>query len=261
MHKIKISNLLIILLISTFGLSTLANADDSRVKFAIGEWQPYTGEDIANYGMATEIVTAALSAVGLKPEYRFFPWRRAEAVVGDGEFFGTFPYKETPERVGKFYFSDVLFKSSFGILIHKDNQSVSGFTYKKINDFENYSVGILAGTDAVSLPLKAAGVKIEEVKNANQNIKKLLNGRVDFIIDDRAVLYQSLQEVFANNHEKINDFKFLKKGFGEENVFGIMVSTRYPNSQEIMEKINSGLMNIRENGEYQKILTKYGFSE
>ncbi len=241
--------------------STLANSEELKVQFAIGEWEPYTGETIENYGMAAEIVTAACKPVGITPEYHFYPWKRAEMSVSDGTSFGTFPYKEIPERKDKFYFSKPLLYSSFGILMHKKNQKVSKFEFTRIEDFKNFKIGIVAGTDAVRIPLEKIGVKIEEVQDTATNIKKLEFARIDFTIDDKAVLNQALKTNYASNLEKISEFGFTKNDFGQKNEFCIMVSRNYPKSEEILEKINEGLTQIKAKGEYNKILSRYGLND
>ncbi len=231
-------------------------AEEINVKFATGEWAPYTGEKIAEHGMASEIVTAACKAVGLEAEYEFFPWKRAESVVAGGTHFGTFPYKELQEREGNFLFSETLFSSSFGIAMYKQNKGVSGFKYRTMDDLKNYTVGIVTGTDAIRLPLEKMGGKVEEVPGTEQNLKKLAAGRIDFYIDDKAVIYQALQQGYTP--EQKAEFLFSEKDFGERNDFKIMISLKYPNSKEIMAKINEGLHKIKESGEQKSILAKYG---
>lgn len=232
------------------------SAEETAVKFATGEWPPYTGAQIAGNGMATEIVKAACTAAGLKADFDFLPWKRAESVVAAGTYLGTFPYKETPERQGVYFFSEPLFSSSFGILMSKKNPKTDTFKYSQIDDLKNSSVGIVTGTDAIKLPLEKIGVRVEEVPASEQNIKKLEAGRIDFYIDDKAVIFQALKNTYTTN--QMAEFVFLENGFGEKNDFRIMISQKYPRSKELMGKINAGINTIKESGEHKKILGKYG---
>jgi len=253
MKKTVAPGLLFISMLLTYGVF----AQETGIKFAIGEWEPYTGEKIAGNGLAAEIVTAACTAVGLKAEYEFFPWKRAENNVLTGTHFATFPYKELQERLADYWFSsEKLFSSNFGVLMHKKNAKTANFKHSKPEDFNNYSVGIVTGTDAIKLPLKKAGVKVEDVPTADQNLKKLEAGRIDFYIDDKAVIFQALKKTYTA--EQMADFVFSGQGFGEKNDFKIMISQKYPNSKELMGKVNEGLNKIAETGEYKKILGKYG---
>ena len=247
---------LLCLITAIFVISSSAVFAQNKVIFAIGEWAPYTGKEMQGNGMASELVTAACNAAGLKAEYEFFPWKRAEAKVSEGSQLGTFPYKETKEREGRFLFSKTLFSSSFGIVTAKDNKKTAGFKYTKPEDLKSFSVGIVAGTDALKIPLEMAGVKVEEVTGVDQNLKKLEAGRIDFYIDDKAVIYQELKAGYGA--EKMARFVFLDTNFGEKNDFKVMISTKHPESKAVMDKINEGLAKITDSGEAKKILIKYG---
>lgn len=239
--------------------ATLAFAEEKPITFAIGEWNPYTGEKLKNYGLATEIVSAACDSVGIKYKYTFYPWKRAENNVQDGVDFATFPFKRTSERIVKFNFSDTLFNSSYGILILKDHKKTAGFKFTEPKDLAGFKVGIVAGTDPIKLPVEKAGGVIEEVQNSEQNINKLESERIDFYIDDAAVIYQTLNRIY--NETQAKKFTMLDKRFGDENEFQLMVSKTYPKSNEILSKFNEGLKKIKENGEYSKILKQYGLKK
>ena len=230
-------------------------AQNTVVKFAVGEWDPYTGETMPGNGMAVEIVSAACAAVGLKTEYHYFHWKRAENNVLTGNHAATFPYKELPERMTDFVFSNTLFASHFAILMHKNNYKTERFKFSTVEDFAHHTVGIVSGTDAIKNPLQRAGVKVEDVATALQNIKKLEAGRIDFYIDDKAVIYQTLKNY---PEEKSANFIFAEQDFGETNDFKIMISRKYPNSSTLLTQINTGLDIIKQSGEYQRILGKYG---
>jgi polar amino acid transport system substrate-binding protein len=234
-------------------------AGETNVQFAIGEWEPYTGEKIAGNGMAAELVTAACQAVGLHAEYQFFPWKRAEHNVLIGVNFGTFPYKEIQERSIDFVFSEPLFISTFGMLTLKKNTKTAGFKYSKAEDFAHLSVGIVSGTDAIKNPLEKAGVKVEGVPKADQNLKKLAAGRIDVYIDDKAVIIQALKQMYDAG--QIAEFVFLEQDFGDKNEFKVMVSNKSHDSIKLTGKLNEGLQKIKESGEHAKILAKYGLEE
>jgi len=240
---------------SIFFLGILsASAED--IPFAIGEWGPYTGAGIAPSGLATELVTAACNAAELHCVFEFYPWRRAESLVENGSSFGTFPYLEMPGRENRFQFSDTLFSSSFAILTHITNKNTEQYIYTNPKSLKGYSVGIIAGTDAIKVPLRKVGITVEEVPTAYQNLKKLQSHRIDFYIDDRAVIIQALRTHFSGN--KLAEFLLLDDSFGGSNDFKIMTSKKYPNSHEILKKINEGLKTIKNDGTLDRISGEYG---
>lgn len=228
------------------------------VRFAIGEWAPYTSQGQAFHGLAAEIVTAASQAAGLQPDYQFFPWKRAEARVLDGTFFATFPYQETPERAGAFLFSEVICRSSNALLLHRGNPRMDAFRYAKAEDLSGVRVGTLAGSDAVSQPLQKAGALIEEVQAVEQNLRKLEVDRIDCIIDDRPVLYTALVAYCGHDSQRLDRFYFAERSFGSATDYRLMVSMRYPDARNLLARFNAGLRKIKTSGDYQKILRKYG---
>lgn len=236
--------------------STNTMAEETTISFSIGEWAPYTVENVDGHGMATEIVTAACKAAGLVAEYEFAPWKRAENNVQAGKNFGTFPYKVIESRLETFVFSDTMFSNSFGVVTHAANTKTTGFIFSKPGDFKGFKVGIIAGTDAIKNALSAEGIEVEEVQDVKQNLSKLEVGRIDFYIDDKAVIYQAIQSNYPG--DKARNFVFTDKGFGEMNDWKIMVSKEYPGGADILEKINGGLKKIKETGEYETIMKKYG---
>lgn len=231
-------------------------AEETEVKFAIGEWEPYTGKNMELSGMAVEIVRAACNAAGLQETFEFLPWKRAENQVMTGSYFGTFPYKEMKERMADYNFSTTLFTSSFGVLIHKNNAKTKDFQLQKPEDLLSYTIGIVTGTDAIRIPLEEIGVHVEDVPTSSQNIKKLEVGRIDFYIDDKAVIFQALRRIYSA--EQMAGFVFLEGDFGDKNDFKIMISKKYPQNGVLLEKINDGINKIIESGEHKAILTKYG---
>ncbi len=243
---------------SLAGLIGLGLFSADSVKFAIGEWEPYTGQKLETYGMVSEVVTAACNAGGLVAEYAFFPWKRAEAGVEGGTYFATFPYQETSDRNTKYDFSEVLYKSPNGILLHKGNPKTAKFTYASPSDLKGFRIGTLAGSDAIVLPLRQAGADVEEVQTVEQNIKKLELNRLDVVIDDRPVLFMATRKYCGSDAAKLSQFHFTDKDFGSNKEYKLMVSRKYPGSRKLLSKLNAGLKAIKASGEYQKILKKHG---
>ena len=172
-------------------LSSCLFAADT-VTFVVGEWGPYTGQEMPGHGLATEIVSAACAAEGLSADVSFRPWKRAEVDVSKGASFATFPYQLIPERTDSFMFSDTICTSAMAILVAQGNPRTAALDVNRPEDLKGLQVGIVVGTDAVRFPLQKAGIAAEEVETPAQNLKKLELGRIDCIIDDRAVLLQTL---------------------------------------------------------------------
>ena len=229
---------------------------EQEVTFAIGEWAPFTGKSIPDYGAASEVVTAAAKAGGLKPVFVFVPWKRAEDNVASGKAFATFPYRKTTEREAIYHFSDTIFKSAAGILRYTGNNQTK-ISYKTIDDLKPFVVGLTAGSEANTNPLKAAKIRFEETPTFDATLMKLEASRIDFSIEDKAVAFDAIKRVFPH---KINDFEFLDNDFTPANTMHMLVSKQYSGSDEALKKFNIGLKKIRADGTMKKIFSKYGLT-
>jgi polar amino acid transport system substrate-binding protein len=208
--------------------------------------------------MASELVSAACAAAGLKAEFQFSPWKRAEASVEDGTCFATFPYQDTRDRESRFDFSDSLFKSANRLLYHTSNPKSARLVYGRPEDLKDFKVGSLLGSDAVNQPLRRAGALVEEVQSVEQNLVKLALDRLDFVVDDQLVLAHAVRQTYGFDPGKDALFDFNDKGVGASTDYHLMVSRKYPQAKELLKRFNAGLKRLVASEQYQKILRKYG---
>lgn len=114
------------------GLMAFAGAE--TVSFAVGEWEPYTGEKMAGNGLAYELVAASCNASGITVKSVWVPWKRAEAGVAEGVYFGTFPYQKTAERQKMYLYSGDFLKTNIGVVRHTDNAKAMAATFSRVED-------------------------------------------------------------------------------------------------------------------------------
>jgi len=116
-------------------LSGNSLAEDTSVLFVTGEWAPYTSEKLPGYGASTELISAVCKAGGIKPEYKFNPWKRTEMMVDRGMAFAAFPYALTENRKKKYYISDPLYYGADYFIYYVNNPGTSKpVKYRHIED-------------------------------------------------------------------------------------------------------------------------------
>lgn len=228
----------------------------SELVFAVGQWSPYVGERLPGYGYAARVVAAACGAAGLKARFEFYPWIRAEQRVADGLAFGTFPFVAVREREANFIFSDVLIESSVGILRSAASDRTRGFAYSgEPSRLAGFTVGTTSGGLAVTVPLRAAGVSVEETETVDQSIAKLERGRIDFVIDERAVIIDSLRRTYPRASSQ---FAFVQEDFLIRREYRLIVSRRHPDARLLLDRFNAGLASIRADGSFERIRRDFG---
>jgi len=240
-HRVKMPS------VSLYFLFFAIRLTAQTLPFSIGDWPPYTGEDLPNRGIATEIVEAAARSAGFEPTFSSLPWRRAEAGVESGHFFATFPFIATAQRSTEYLFSSVIFTSRF-VIARRALTETPGEEEMRIEGFPDASVGVVAGTDAVILPLREAGARVTEVQTTDQLVRLLVTGRIDFAVDDELTLQ------FAIARAGVADKTFISGFFGESREFRVMASRAYPDAEGILVRFEEGLARIREEGTLGTIL-------
>jgi polar amino acid transport system substrate-binding protein len=237
------------------GLGATATFAEDIVPIATGEWPPYTSEKFEGYGVCTEVVSAIMQEMGLKPKYTFYPWKRAEMMVLVGRVFGAFPYAITTERQQEFDFSEMIIENKTVFFYLKARFP----TPPKWNTLENlrvYRIGGVVGASYISA-FEKAGLNFELVALEEQNVRKLESNRIDLMITDEAVGWQLIQQLYPSGRD---GFATLDKPLITGNSH-LMVSRTFPNHAQLLTQFNQALIRIKESGKYQAILAKYGLQK
>jgi polar amino acid transport system substrate-binding protein len=220
-----------------------------------GDWAPFTGEKLVDFGAATAVVAAALKAGGVQYKLEFYPWNRAEKMVLDGQAFATFPYVANDERRAKYDFSEPLFSTSAKVFFLKKNARAASAKIASVTDLKNYTVVFLAGQWFES-NLKDAGVKYSTAPSLENVVKMLYAGRADFMIEEGTVGMTNIQSIYGNTTE----FDTKPSALFGKDVLHLMVSRTYPGTKDLLTAFNRGLRTIKANGVLSTLAKKYNLS-
>lgn len=152
----------------------------------------------------------------------------------------------TKARKKKVDFSDSYYDSGLSLAVAKSNSSVNG-----LDDLtKDMIVGAQIGTSGAKKAeqLKKDG-KIKDVKTYNGldvTFNDLANGTVDAVINDKPVTENYIEK----QPDKI---KIVGKTINAES-YGIAVKK---GNTELLDKINEGLKNVKEDGTYDKLYKKW----
>jgi polar amino acid transport system substrate-binding protein len=243
----------IFILMSAMLVGTItAFAGEEKLPLATGEWPPYTSQNLVGYGFITEIVSAVVHEMGMKPEYRFYPWKRAEVLTGSGKFFGAFPYAVTEERQKEFDFSEIILENRSVFFYYKPHMEQPP-KWKTLEDLRPYRIGGVYGYSYVPAFTKA-GLNVKYVTKDEHNVKKLRSGRLDLFAMDTAVGLTLSKQLYP---QELEMFGILDPPLSTGNSH-LMISRTYPDSGLLRDRFNQALQRVRDKGAYQSILEKYG---
>lgn len=112
-----------------------------------------------------------------------------------------------------------------------------------------YTIGYLRGGSFGAEFDAATYLKKEDVTENEQNIKKLVAGRIDLIIAHRLLILYLLKTKYP---EWQNEIEFIDPSWLLINVHHAISRTN-PNAEKIVADFNRGLQAIKDDGTYQKI--------
>ncbi|MBN2059348.1 MAG: transporter substrate-binding domain-containing protein [Deltaproteobacteria bacterium] len=199
-----------------------------------------------------EITEEAFKRVGYAPEFKFLPWIRALDLSLEGKYDVLLGAYYTQERAEKMTYSEPIGKTEKMLLKLKEKD----IRYKTLEELKPYRIGYIRGAQ-VSREFEEAEkayLNVEYVVDTEMNIRKLLSGRIDLVVEKKERIIYLLDTVFKKDRHKV-EFIYPPLAI---NYFYNCVSKILPNHREIVDDFNRGLKILREDGTEEKILKKYG---
>jgi polar amino acid transport system substrate-binding protein len=218
-------------------------AGTKTIKMGVFEWDPYVSVNEEGHGLLSEVIVAALERVGYSVSIEKLPFGRIMKSLENGGIDIAPGISRNDEREKYLNFTSPLYDLHMGFVTKKGRMN-----YNSIADLRNYKGGIMIGTFWAK-ELDAAGVKYEEVREQAQNIKKLAFDRIDFACMPKEIAFHLIKAL----GEDTGDYDFwLYKTEGQP--AGISKKTSY---LELRDDFEKGLDLIKNDGTYDKIVSKY----
>ena len=148
----------------------------------------------------------------------------------------------TPDRQKAVDMSDPYYVSGLVVVVNKDNEAV-----KSVNDLNNKGIAVQIGTTGAEKAAKVPGAK---VKNFNTNAEvflELKNKGVEAVIIDKPVAEYFLATGGGKDYAKIVGDTM------EAESYGMSLKKNSP----LTKQINKALLDLKKNGEYDKLYTKW----
>ncbi|MTI43738.1 polar amino acid transport system substrate-binding protein [Roseibium hamelinense] len=224
-----------------------AAAAEERVTILAVHYPPFEMEEPIDglRGFDYEVVLEAFKRAGIEAEIQFVPWKRAMSDVENGQATGALSCADSPERSDLFFISDKISEENYGLYTRK---GFKGPVLSNIADVAGVAVAAVSGyaifdelnsADAVAIPLAddLSGLNMLDVERFNYLYAGRRNN--DFLI---------------KQHGLSGKFDFTE--FRSIN-YHVCFSKVYPGINDILRAFNKGLAEVRADGTYQAIHSKY----
>lgn len=223
-------------------------------------WCPYNCEPTSyNPGFMIEIAREALAEKNIEIQYSNIPWARAIEETRKGSY--TAIVGAAKGDAEDFIFPDVPQAVSRNIFYVRAGET---WQYKGVNSLKEKILAVIEDYDYGEemknyiAENKNNNTRIQSVSGEDAlaiNIKKLLNRRVDVIIENEAVMQGSLQKM------ALQDKIAPAGGLNMEDDLYLAFSPKNSKSSEYAKIISEGTKKMRETGRLQEILDKYNVKD
>ncbi|MCW9045429.1 MAG: transporter substrate-binding domain-containing protein [Alphaproteobacteria bacterium] len=241
-----------LLLLTVFLALTKTVSAEVTLKLVNDPWPPYTGMNLPGKGVATEIVVTALNKAGYKTSMHFAPWARALEGTISGTYDILLTTSFTKERAKVVAYSEPY----LGNVIRFIKLESKAYHFDQLDDLHHLNIGVVRGY--VYEPMFDKSELIYKIENTllENNLRMLLAGRLDLVVEDELVAQKTISKLFPD--EKYN-FSFLSKPLNKKPMH-IIIRKAHPSHVTIISRFNAVLDTMRADGTYDEILAKHGFS-
>jgi polar amino acid transport system substrate-binding protein len=233
-----------------------ANDAPKTITIEADQWCPINCEPgSAEEGIGIELARKVFEPLGYKVNYVVVPWARALSDAMEGKTDAVIGANNTDEPRLKFPKSAVYnMTDDFYMLKEKavpfsNLSSLGGQRFGIIKEY-GYNEEL---TRFLEQRRSKPGM-VQEVSGDDaltQNIRKLQAGRIDVLVESRAVMD------FTLNRKKLADSIVRVGGLPQGDVF-LAFSPAKPDSGELTKKFDEGVARLKASGDIEKIYARYG---
>ncbi|RRV63296.1 ABC transporter substrate-binding protein [Pseudomonas sp. p99-361] len=222
-----------------------------KLRLVADKWPPFTDVDLPGGGLATSIVTTALSRAGYASSYEEAPWARALQGVAQGRYDVLIDawYNEARASIGQF---STPYLTNRIRLLQRKGQAIR---YRQQSDLYPYTIAVVR--DYAYSPGFDGDPRLHKVavRTFSSALRMVAAGRVDLAVEDEYVARYNLQ----GEPQQVRDGVVLVEPPLGENTLHILVSLKHPERARIVARFEQAIAAMKADGSYARLLRQHGF--
>ena len=226
-----------------------AEAQTRTLTISSTEYPPFYGSTLENNGFMTEIVVEAFSRGGYEIEVSFLPWKRAFDGTKAGRVDALFTMWFREEREEWFAFSDGLPANEIGFFQLSD----APVEFTALADLDAQTIGVVRGY-APPPVFESANLSISLAADEEENLRKLLHGRIELALVDRIVASHIVSSTLSSGKDKLE----WEGTVIDSETQHLVVSRQADDHEAILAAFNLGPSEMKAEGRVTAIITSYG---
>ena len=213
-------------------------------------WPPFNDQALLNNGVASDLVSTALSRAGYTSTYAQVPWERAVRGLQQDIYDVLINAWYTDERATFGHYSQPYLINRIRFLQRKGSQ----ISFKQLPDLYPYSIAVVRGYAYSSEFDQDTRLTKVGVGGFAMGARMLHARRVQLTLEDEIVARFHLGRELASIRDQL---EFLPQPLSE-NGLHILVSRNHPQHQQIADAFNKAIEEMRADGSYAQIFQRHG---
>ena len=241
------------LLVSSFLATTASAARAEALVLAAPDARPTTFlADGKPTGILVDVVTEAFRRTGRSVDIKIMPWARCLREARTGEVDGVFPIYRLPEREQFLTYPNEVLLSQL-VLFFSRQDTTTAFS-GELSELRDVNIGIVRATsygkkfdDAVK---DGTLQKIDLADNIEQNLKKLMRGRVVLIANYRYGVLEAAEHLGL-----LAEIKEIPPPI--ESIPSYLAFTKQRDFTKPLDDFQAALASMKQDGAYDRIIGQY----
>jgi len=247
MYHCKHMTMILVLVVCCLTIPDL-HAQQSDIKIFTSEIPPfaYKAEDGEITGIATEVVRKIMHRIGHTGNIIVEPWKRVLVNSEQGRL--SYPVSRTPDREKQYRWKWIgpILSQRYTLTVLASNAQV----FNTIDDFKKMRIGVIRGAPSETRLAKLGFLQIDDVTAEDQNLKKLIAGRIDAWYATDLITQGVVKQLGI-------DKSLIKTAFSEERI-DIYIVAAPDVDDKVVGLWQKALDEIKSDGTFLEIMKKYG---
>lgn len=216
------------------------------------EFPPYAyTENDEIKGFAVELVREAFDRMDVAMEIHILPWARSIRYLQDGDADGLFAMIKTDERATfADYPENPLVYENRSFFVHKDSDITFDGNLQELREYQIGDVrGFSHGEQYDNAVKEGVLTNIDYTNFNEQNVKKLVNNRLDLIISDKYIVWDLLRQMDAQGT--------LKHLYDLEQIPSYLAFSKKRHLTGVITRFDQAMTEMKADGTYDRIITEF----